>query len=167
MLLGTLFIFLLSRTLAHPIFSPPTDPTPPTPSPVVNAIVAVSDCIRDPSRIRSTSELVWNCLGTIFACTYVAIHPNMPDRTAMKRERMWQKVKTCLYALMAPEAIIAMAMQQRFAAARISGRYKDHGWTMTHGFFLIMGGFMREDGNGYKVVSVNNDGIVERQKKTG
>ncbi|KAF8644458.1 hypothetical protein AX16_008445 [Volvariella volvacea WC 439] len=159
MLLGTLFLFLLSHTLAHPVSLPPENPTSPE-SPVLNAFVAISDCIRDPSKIRSTSELLWNCLGTIFVCTYVAIHPNMPDRDATKGERMWQKVTTCLYALLAPEVVIMMAMQQRFAASRIAKQYKDYGWTITHGFFVTMGGLMREDENGYKVVIMGADGHI-------
>ncbi|KAF8644494.1 hypothetical protein AX16_008434 [Volvariella volvacea WC 439] len=160
MLLGTLFVFLLSRTLAHPVSLPPENPVPPT-SPVLTAFVAISDCIRDPSKIRSTSELVWNCLGTIFVCTYVAIHPNMPDRNASSRQKMWQKVKTCLYALLAPEAVIAMAMRQRFLASRIARQYRDYGWTMSHGFFVIMGGLMRKDGSEYKVVTIDGDGDIE------
>ncbi|KAF8649022.1 hypothetical protein AX16_006064 [Volvariella volvacea WC 439] len=123
MLLGTLFVFLLSRTLAHPLSPPAVNPAPPT-SPVLNAFVAISDCIRDPSRVRSTSELLWNCIGTIFVCTYVAIHPNMPDRNATRGTEMWQKVKTCLYALLAPEVVILLAMQQRCAASRIARRYR-------------------------------------------
>ncbi|KAF8644493.1 hypothetical protein AX16_008433 [Volvariella volvacea WC 439] len=167
MLLGTLFVFLLSRTLAHPVSPLPDNPVPPT-SPVLNAFVTISDCIRDPSKIRSTSELVWNCLGTIFICTYVAIHPNMPDRNATKSEKMWQKVKTCLYALLAPEAVIVMAMRQRFNASMIAKQFRGHGWTMTHGFFMIMGGMMQEDGDGYKVVTIDEYGLswlgVERKE---
>ncbi|KAF8638229.1 hypothetical protein AX16_010536, partial [Volvariella volvacea WC 439] len=160
MLFGTLFVFLLSCTLAQPVSLPIENPVPPT-SPVLNAFVAVSDCIRNPSKIRSTSELVWNCLGTVFVCTYVAIHPNMPDRCATKSERMWQKVRTCLYALLAPEAVIIMAMRQRFGALRIAKQYRELGWTITHGFFMIMGGLMREDGNGYKVVTIDENGEVQ------
>ncbi|KAF8646096.1 hypothetical protein AX16_007383 [Volvariella volvacea WC 439] len=160
MLLGALFVFLLSRTLAHPVSLLPENPVPPT-SPILNAFVAVSDCIRDPSKIRSTSELLWNCLGTVFVCTYVAIHPNMLDRDATMWERLWQKVKTCLYALLAPEVIIVMAMRQRFVASRIARQFRGHGWTMTHGFFMIMGGLMREDEGAYKVVTIDEDGDVE------
>ncbi|KAF8646098.1 hypothetical protein AX16_007385 [Volvariella volvacea WC 439] len=162
MFLGALFVFLLSRTLAHPVSdsSPSENLAPPT-SPVLNAFVAVSDCIRDSAKIRSKWELIWNCLGTIFVCTYIAIHHNMPDRNATKGRRMWQKVKTSLYALLAPEVIIAMAMRQRFAASRIAEQYRGHGWTMTHGFFLIMGGLMREDGDEFKVVTLDKDGNPE------
>ncbi|KAF8649023.1 hypothetical protein AX16_006065 [Volvariella volvacea WC 439] len=169
MLLGTLFVFLLSRTLAQPVSPPPENPVHPT-SPILNAFVAASECIRDPSKTRSTSELVWNCLGTIFVCTYVAIHPNMPNQSASKREKVWQKVKICLYALLAPEAIIMLAMRQRFSAAKIAQQYRGNGWTMTHGFFVIMGGMMREDGNGYKAVTIDQNGDVEvggKRKKDG
>ncbi|KAF8644460.1 hypothetical protein AX16_008447 [Volvariella volvacea WC 439] len=159
MLLATLFIFLLTHTLAHPIPPPSRDPITPT-SPVLNAFVAVSDCIRDPTRVRSTWELIWNCVGTIFVCTYVAIHPNIPNKDATKWEKMWQRIKTCVYALLAPEAIIMLAMRQRFAAAKIAKRNQDHDWTVTHGFFVIMGGLMREGKNGFRVVTMDSDGNI-------
>ncbi|KAF8646101.1 hypothetical protein AX16_007388 [Volvariella volvacea WC 439] len=159
MFLGALLVFLLSRTLAHPIPEPlpPANPVPPS-SPVLTAFVAVSDCIRDPSRIRSTSELVWNCLGTVFVCTYVAIHHNMPDRNASKKQRMWEKLSMSIYTLLVPEAIIMHAMSQRFVASRIVERFRRHGWTMTHAYFVIMGGLMREDGNEFKVVTIDEHG---------
>jgi hypothetical protein len=67
-------------------------------------------------------------------------------------------------ALMVPEAIIAWALRQRLAAAELADKYKGEsqklrkkvnndpldageGWTTTHGFFAIMGGFMEYDGN--------------------
>ncbi|KAF8647152.1 hypothetical protein AX16_006983 [Volvariella volvacea WC 439] len=131
MLLGTLFVFLLSRTLAHPVASslPPERPVPPI-SPVLNAFVAASDRIRDPSKIRSTWELVWNCLGTIFVCTYVAIHPNMPDPNSSKRRRLWEKVKMSVYALLAPEVVIVMALRQR-------GRNKAKGDLLTKAIVVV------------------------------
>ncbi|KAF8645411.1 hypothetical protein AX16_007835 [Volvariella volvacea WC 439] len=159
MLLGALFVFILSRSLAHPLSSPTEDLVSPT-SPILNTFAAISDCIRDPRKIRSTPELVWNCLGTIFVCTYAAIHPNMPDRNASKRRRMWQKAKTSLYALLAPEVIIVFAMRQRVFASKIARQYRDRGWTLTHGFFVIMGGLMREDGDGFKVVTIDGYGNV-------
>ncbi|KAF8644492.1 hypothetical protein AX16_008432 [Volvariella volvacea WC 439] len=159
MLLGALFVFLLSRTLAHPVSLPPENPVPPA-SPVLNAFVAVSDCIRDPSKIRSTWELVWNCLGTVFVCTYVAIHPNLPDRDASQSRRTWQKVKTSLYALLAPEVVIMLAMRQRFVASRIARQHRGHGWTTVHGFFVQMGGFMCEVEKGYQVVTIGQHGEV-------
>jgi len=46
-----------------------------------------------------------------------------------------------------PEAIIAWALRQRLAAGRLAKQYKGEGWTLTHGFFATMGGFMAYEGN--------------------
>ncbi|KAF8649021.1 hypothetical protein AX16_006063 [Volvariella volvacea WC 439] len=182
MLLGALFVFLLARTVAHPVILPVDDPVPPS-SPILSTFVTLSDCIRDPTKIRSRWELIWNCLGTIFVCTYVAIHPNLPDRNASKREKMWQKVKTSFSALLAPELVIMWAMRQRFVASRIVKQHKGqvcwlslflnradrvltgYGWTMTHAFFVQMGGLMCEDGKEYKVVVIDDEGNVELGSK--
>ncbi|KAH9959119.1 hypothetical protein BC827DRAFT_528095 [Russula dissimulans] len=52
-----------------------------------------------------------------------------------------------LATLVVPEAIIAWALRQRLAAGRLAKRYKGEGWTLTHGFFATMGGFMAYEGN--------------------
>jgi len=64
--------------------------------------------------------------------------------------------------LIAPELVIVWAARQRFAARDIADRhnYKDRGWTITHGFFASMGGFMLYDNN----VSINILGLEELEK---
>ncbi|KAI9509503.1 hypothetical protein F5148DRAFT_1282927 [Russula earlei] len=52
-----------------------------------------------------------------------------------------------LAALFVPEAMIAWALRQRFAAVELAKNHKGEGWTTTHGFFAIMGGFMEYQGN--------------------
>ncbi|KAF8654825.1 hypothetical protein AX16_003345 [Volvariella volvacea WC 439] len=161
MLLATLLIFLLSQAIAHPVSSlPPPDAVSSTPSPALDSfITTLCDC--DPSSVRSKPRFIWNCLGTIFVCAYAAIHPNMPGRSASKGQKMWQKAKTCLYALFAPEVLISMAMCERYAAERIAREYRDRGWTRAHGFFVIMGGLVREDEKGCRVVTMSERGTVE------
>jgi hypothetical protein len=48
-------------------------------------------------------------------------------------------------ALIAPEIIIFWALRQHRAARYLAKRHKEQGWTMTHGFFLVMGGFTLHD----------------------
>jgi len=52
-----------------------------------------------------------------------------------------------LAALVAPEAIIAWAWRQRKLAIRLANNHEGEGWTITHGFFATMGGFMEYEGN--------------------
>ncbi|OAX39393.1 hypothetical protein K503DRAFT_799686 [Rhizopogon vinicolor AM-OR11-026] len=118
---------------------------------------------------RTLSDIIWNCVATLFACTWTAIHPNIP-------------------ALFAPELIITWAAQQFSSALNAKNHINDTfgvqlteshgnrqdtgeeitlsgiphsderniarpsapqvvggkftGWTMTHGFFAWMGGFL-------------------------
>jgi hypothetical protein len=49
------------------------------------------------------------------------------------------------YVLIAPEVVILWAARQHFGAKHFAKKHRRRGWTMTHGFFLIMGGFTLHD----------------------
>jgi len=55
-----------------------------------------------------------------------------------------------MMALIAPEMVIIWALRQWLAARKLanSKKYKKYGWTPTHGFFAVMGGFKFYDNNG-------------------
>lgn len=92
----------------------------------------------DLGHCRSVLDIIWSCLGTIFACTWVAIHPNIPTPSHGSISR---RAKTFVFALIAPELIVLWAFRQWMASRRLARKYKEFGWTKTHGFFAIMGGF--------------------------
>jgi hypothetical protein len=52
------------------------------------------------------------------------------------------------YVLIAPEMVILWAARQHFGAKHFAKKHQRHGWTMTHAFFLIMGGFTLHDERG-------------------
>jgi hypothetical protein len=71
------------------------------------------------------------------------------------------RLKIMIIGLIAPELIIFFALRQHFMASKLEDKYKDstyrsapkmnfldiylsleYGWTMVHGYFTIMGGFM-------------------------
>ncbi|KAG6905872.1 hypothetical protein DXG01_017179 [Tephrocybe rancida] len=87
---------------------------------------------------RSISGIIWSCLTTIFACTWIAIHPNIPQHGERPIVR---RLKIFVTAIIAPELIILWSLRQWFASRRLARELKDYGWTQTHGFFAIMGGF--------------------------
>ncbi|KAF9484238.1 hypothetical protein BDN70DRAFT_850025 [Pholiota conissans] len=135
---------------------------------------------------RSVNDIVISCFATIFACTWSAIHPNIPAPTDCWWTRFKRQVTTMVCALLAPEVVTAWALRQRLAAkeimeeynetvlkdsidiANIKGRppgshlntllglFKDAPllpssqqgprWTLAHGFFIQMGGFMLSEG---------------------
>ncbi|PVF91505.1 hypothetical protein CPB86DRAFT_323679, partial [Serendipita vermifera] len=91
-------------------------------------------------------------LPTIFACTWLTLHPNIPPPVnnrdisfsrkclTMIRRFLWHQLVPFLVALAAPEWVLAWALQQRVVANQIA-KEGGQGWTRMHGFFVTMGGF--------------------------
>jgi hypothetical protein len=68
---------------------------------------------------RTISDIIWSCIVTIFACTWVAIHPNIPRPNS---NRHWysgplRRARIMFYALVGPEFIILWAWRQRNIAS--------------------------------------------------
>ncbi|KAF8969323.1 hypothetical protein BDZ97DRAFT_1653715 [Flammula alnicola] len=101
-----------------------------------------------PASSRTMWDILWSCIVTIFACTWSAVHPNIPD----PRESGWtcfkRRVVMMFYAMIAPEVMVVWALRQYFGAGKIMRDYNEHiakaarSWTMAHGFFVQMGGYM-------------------------
>ena len=84
---------------------------------------------------RTLLGIVWSCLTTIFLCTWVAIHPNIPrqanlrDKTFLRKfrhkvSRFFQdKLPLFLCTLFIPEYVLAWAIRQRIVARKISKEY--------------------------------------------
>jgi len=75
------------------------------------------------------------------------MHPNIPSP-----EERWPRVAIrraglLLLALFVPEAVIGWALRQYQAAAKLADEHEEEDWTMAHGFFATMGGFMEYEGN--------------------
>lgn len=75
---------------------------------------------------RSESSIVWGCLATIFACSWVAVHPNIP---ALSGSIFLTRLELMVCMLIAPELVIIWAARQWYAAHRIadSDHYNDKG----------------------------------------
>jgi len=124
---------------------------------------------------RSTEDIVWSCIGTMVACSWASVHPNMQGFRESKISMHLRHLAYAFWAIVAPEAMIFWAMRQWHGARVLEKEFKsmyapifcygenvdscfcfsqEEGWTMTHGHFLQMGGFMLEvDG---KKISVLN-----------
>ncbi|KAF9564174.1 hypothetical protein CPC08DRAFT_660917, partial [Agrocybe pediades] len=90
---------------------------------------------------RSILDIIWSCLATVFLCTWVSVHPNLGPPKELKLMSFFRRVKVMFWGLLGPDIILFWSMAQWFAARNIAKKYADRGWTMTHGFFLGMGGF--------------------------
>ena len=87
----------------------------------------------DPSRFtqRSVWNIFWSCLATLFVCSWVAVHPNIPapsDRIFITR----LKIMGCM--LIMPELVIVWAGRQWYAAHHIADRHKG----LYYSFFWIL-----------------------------
>ncbi|KAF9473984.1 hypothetical protein BDN70DRAFT_997348 [Pholiota conissans] len=131
---------------------------------------------------RTVNDIIISCFATIFACTWSAIHPNIPAVMDSWWTRFKRQVMTMICALIAPKLITFWAFHQRLVAKGIMEEYNREvlgdlteiqstsmldslkgffrespppassdtsvnkpRWTLTHGFFLQMGGFMLSD----------------------
>ncbi|KJA19237.1 hypothetical protein HYPSUDRAFT_56768 [Hypholoma sublateritium FD-334 SS-4] len=79
------------------------------------------DCVAQ----RSLWTIVWSCLVTIFACTWTAVHPNIPGPTDSGWARLKRRIVVMIYAMIAPEMIATWAMRQYFGARLIMNDYND------------------------------------------
>jgi len=66
---------------------------------------------------RTRFDIIWTCASTLFICTWVAIHPNVPPRGEGHIRSLWRRIKLMLWTLVVPEFILIWAYRQ-WAAAR-------------------------------------------------
>ncbi len=74
---------------------------------------------------RTIWDIVWACLATILACTWVAVHPNIPSPQADWRTRLRNRLVVMLYAWVAPECVTMWAMRQLLSAQKLAKTYNE------------------------------------------
>ncbi|KAK0460170.1 uncharacterized protein EV420DRAFT_1641498 [Desarmillaria tabescens] len=132
----------------------------------VQASNAQSEIILDElTEHRSTWDVIFSCIATVFACTWIAVHPNVPGPDLKSRGWVFiglHRLKLMVIAIIAPEVIIIWAFRQWMVASIIS---KHFGLTKTHGFFISMGGFIGAGGTPIKIADLLQlDGLALFQK---
>ncbi|KAJ6565577.1 hypothetical protein DFH09DRAFT_1473741 [Mycena vulgaris] len=109
---------------------------------------------------RRMFDIVWGCLTTIFACTWVSVHPNVPPPDQSWLAHLWQRLQMMLITVIAPELMVGFAARQLFVAWRFSRKFKV---TLTHGFFFSMGGFVSQTGHPITTMDQLEDTILGEQ----
>lgn len=83
---------------------------------------------------RTLWDIIWSCLTTIFLCTWVALHPNLPAPIDPREQSSLKKchhMLSCLFknrlplflcAVFFPEYILGWAMRQSLNARKIIKR---------------------------------------------
>ncbi|KAJ7127439.1 hypothetical protein C8R43DRAFT_897457 [Mycena crocata] len=125
-------LFLLF--LVHAVY---TNGHPVTGDPLISR--APADSCDDINNCRKLFDIIWGCLATIFACTWVSVHPNVPPPNQSQVTLFWRRLKLMLIAIIAPEIMVGFAARQWLAARSFS---RDFNISRTHGFFISMGGFV-------------------------
>ncbi|KAJ8514786.1 hypothetical protein ONZ45_g7721 [Pleurotus djamor] len=71
---------------------------------------------------RSAVQIAWSCIAIIFACTWTAVHPNVPPASVSTSQwRMaWRRIKMMLWTILLPDLMMVEASIQRARARRIS-----------------------------------------------
>ncbi|KAG1741718.1 hypothetical protein EDB19DRAFT_1850920 [Suillus lakei] len=107
---------------------------------------------------RTLWDIILSCVATLFACTWTAIHPNIPGMEEKKSAVLSRRLFIMMMALIIPELMITWATMQSRSAH----------WTVTHGFFAWMGGFILYVNNEpratlkpYELLSFVREGCVD------
>ncbi|KAF5349097.1 hypothetical protein D9756_009519 [Leucocoprinus leucothites] len=166
-----MFSLLLLLVFTHPLSSAPLSLHTPYKHPPLHQRNSKEDFLLDDN--RTIWDIVWACIATIFACTWVAVHPNIPSPKADLKSRFKSRLMVMAYAWIAPECVTMWAMRQWVSARGLARMYNQsrgipedtrsylrlflaslnpfkadtesarlHRWTLTHGFFAQMGGYM-------------------------
>jgi len=138
-------MLVILAILAATRASPFDLPSPPVPS--QDHLQLTQPSCDDPNGRRSLGDIIRSSIVTILLCTWVSMHPNIPSPDERWPKLALRRAGLLLLSLFVPEAVIGWALRQRQAAAELAKKHKGEGWTITHGFFATMGGFMEYEGN--------------------
>jgi hypothetical protein len=94
---------------------------------------------------RSTLVLLWSCLTTIFACTWTAVHSNIPHPGASKRKKFFNKLLWMVITVIAPEMTCSNALGQFIACYKFRALMRQRqitDWSLAQSFYARMGGYV-------------------------
>jgi hypothetical protein len=105
-------------------------PTSPSNTPYTHVRVWTRH-VQNVSRIedlRTTQNIVWSCVTTLFACTWLVIHPNLPDPRRSSWSEFKRRIALMVLTIFAPEFILIWALRQRLGAHSIMKEYNSTIW---------------------------------------
>ena len=122
-----MLFFILLYYLAHSIRASPIPP--------INGRSLEPNSCNDLTHCRSIWNIIWSCIVTIFSCTWVAVHPNIPcpkKREAKNCFQRWiwnpflsfveHRLPLFVCALLVPEYVLAWAIRQYLSARKIANK---------------------------------------------
>lgn len=90
----------------------------------INGISSKLVASPSPPMVRTKTTIAWSCLVTIFSCTWVAVHPNIPGPDTPQWANFLRRVRLMIVAMIAPEVVILWAVRQWIAAHKLRETYR-------------------------------------------
>lgn len=80
-------------------------------------IISARDFI--PHQSRDVWQIVWSCVSTTLACTWVSVHPNAPFFPQSDSAGLVRRLYLMVLSLIMPEFVVSWAIAQNLAAWRV------------------------------------------------
>ena len=90
-----------------------------------------------PAIDRSIWDIIWSCLATVFACSWVSIHPNIPAPNESRWRILLRRLELMIWAVFGPEMIISWAFRQWLGASQLEKLFKGELSSLMHIFSAI------------------------------
>ena len=92
--------------------------------PMALATTEPSTSCQDLRECRTVWNIIWSCLATLFACTWIAMHPNIPGPYEARSRLVLRRIGLMVLGLLVPELVIMWAMRQWFGARKLARKYR-------------------------------------------
>ncbi|KZT19440.1 hypothetical protein NEOLEDRAFT_1151991 [Neolentinus lepideus HHB14362 ss-1] len=112
-------------------------------------------CPGNGDKFRTIHQIVISCAATVWACTWMTLHLNIPPAHESALWRILRRLGITIVFIMAPELVVAWAVRQWLVARRVTKKWQEHRlyyssngakyadtWTNVHSFFALMGGYV-------------------------
>ena len=73
----------------------------------------------DGCHARTVWKILWSCLATTFACSWVSVHPNVPFKNEGDWEICGRRLFLMFFSILAPEIMVMWAFKQWRGAVMI------------------------------------------------
>jgi hypothetical protein len=83
--------------------------------------IATPECLC--SDKRTIWNIIWSCLATIFACSWVSVHPNIPGPDDSWIKKVYCRLELMFWSIIVPELITYWAAKQWSAARKLEKKY--------------------------------------------
>lgn len=105
---------------------------------------------------RSTLVLIWNCLATIFTCTWTVIHLDISSDRYTTKQTFFRKLRWMIFTIIVPAITFGMAFAQFMACRSLRREIRKNGyrnWSMAQSFYAVMGGYRVQHGTWSKLLT--------------